>query len=288
MEIIIMKKISEFSHTPQDIASLPPRPTRSNKGDFGRVLLICGSRGMAGASYLAALGAYRTGAGLVEIFAPEENRVILQSLIPEAVLTLYNADSPDTDLLCERLERCDAVAVGCGLGRSKTSLELLKSVLKNTQAPAVIDADALNIISEHPLLLKYAKGHIITPHIGEMSRLTGLSIDEILSSPKEVAQDFAKKHSLVCLLKDHNTIVSDGTERIYVNKSGNSGMATGGSGDVLAGIIASLLAQKHLALSPLGAATLGAYIHGLAGDRAASSLGEYAVMASDIANSIRI
>ncbi len=283
-----MNNIHEFSYTEEILASLPRRPARSSKGDFGRVLLVCGSCGMAGASYLAALGAYRAGAGLAEIFTPEKNRIILQTLIPEAVLTVYDTDRPDTDILSERLERCDAVAVGCGLGKSKASLELLKTVLKNAKIPAVIDADALNLISEHPFLLKYAKGHIITPHMGEMSRLTGLSIDEILNDPKGVAQDFAKKHSLVCVLKDYNTVVSDGSERIYVNRSGNSGMATGGSGDVLAGVIASLLAQKHLALSSRDAASLGVYIHGLAGDRAANMLGEYAVMATDIANNIKI
>ncbi len=283
-----MNKLFEFSYTEADLSSLPARPTRSSKGDFGRVLLVCGSRGMAGAAYLAALGAYRSGAGIVEIFTPEDNRVILQTLIPEAVLTVYDASTPDTDLLTERLTRCDSVAVGCGLGKSKSALELLKTVLRNTTVPTVIDADAINLISEHPHLLNYAKGHIITPHIREMSRLTGISAEDILNAPQKVALDFAEKHSLVCLLKDHNTVVSDGTDRIYVNKSGNNGMATGGSGDVLAGVIASLVAQNHLALSPFGAATLGAYIHGLAGDRAASALGVYAVMARDIANNIRI
>ncbi|MBQ7384627.1 MAG: NAD(P)H-hydrate dehydratase [Clostridia bacterium] len=283
-----MNNISEFSYTEADLASLPPRPTRSNKGSFGRVLCVCGSYGMAGAAYLCALGAYRTGAGLVEIFVPEENRIILQTLLPEAVLTVYDKNTPDTDLLQERLTACDAAVVGSGLGKSKTSLTLLKAVLKNTKVPTVIDADALNLIAEHPFLLKYAKGHIVTPHAGEMSRLTGLSIDEILNNTKSVAHQFAESNSLICVLKDHNTVVSDGTDKIYLNRSGNSGMATGGSGDVLAGVIASLLAQRHLSLSPFEAAAFGVYIHGLAGDRTAKSLGEYAVMATDIANNIKI
>ncbi|MBO5415886.1 MAG: NAD(P)H-hydrate dehydratase [Clostridia bacterium] len=283
-----MKKISEFSYTEADLAALPHRPERSNKGSFGRVLCVCGSYGMAGAAYLCALGAYRAGAGLVEIFTPEENRIILQTLLPEAVLTVYDKDSPDTDSLAERLAASDSVAVGCGLGKSKTALTLLKAVLKSTQTTTVIDADALNLISEHPFLLKYAKGHIVTPHAGEMSRLTGLSIEEILKDTARAAQEFAENNSLICVLKDHNTVVSDGTDKIYLNRSGNSGMATGGSGDVLAGVIASLLAQRHLSLSPLEAASFGVYIHGLAGDRAANTLGEYAVMARDIANNIRI
>ena len=283
-----MKKLREFSYTEKKLTALPPRPERSNKGDFGKVLCVCGSYGMAGASYLAALGAYRAGAGLVYIFAPEENRVILQTLIPEAVLHLYNSETPDTDSLIQTMENCDAVVMGCGLGKSPAALSLLKCVLRNSRVPTVIDADALNLIAEHPFLLKYAKGQIITPHIGEMSRLTGLSVEDILNDTKNTAARFAAEHSLVCVLKDHETAVSDGTERIYINKSGNSGMSTGGSGDVLAGVIGALCAQKHLGLSNFEAATLGVYVHGLAGDRASKRLGEYAVMARDIANNIKI
>lgn len=283
-----MKELQEFSYTENTLKALPPRPERSNKGDFGKVLCVCGSQGMSGASYLTALGAYRTGAGLVYIFAPEENRVILQTLIPEAVLLLYNSAEPDTDSLLQAMENCDTIVAGCGLGRSAAALTMLKCVLRNSRVPTVIDADALNLISEHPFLLKYAKGQIITPHIGEMSRLTGLSIEDILNDTKNTAARFAAEHSLICVLKDHETAVSDGTERIYINKSGNSGMSTGGSGDVLAGIIGALCAQKHLGLSNFEAAALGVYIHGLAGDRTAEKLGEYAVMARDIADNIRV
>lgn len=281
-----MTDFCEFSYTEGDLLALPARPARSNKYTFGKVLCVCGSYGMAGAAYLSALGAYRAGAGLVEIFAPDENRVILQTLIPEAVLKIYDSSSPDTDLLLDAMERCDAIVVGCGLGRSSTSLSLLKTVLKNSKVPTVIDADALNLIAEHPVLTKYLEGKIITPHMKEMSRLCKVDIDKILESPKQAAYDYAKAHGAICVLKDHNTIVSDGTERIYINKSGNSGMATGGSGDVLAGIIGALTAQSHLSLSKINAAALGVYIHGRAGDAAAEKHGEYGVMASDIANNI--
>ena len=281
-----MTDFCEFSYTDSDLITLPARPERSNKYTFGKVLCVCGSYGMAGASYLSALGAYRSGAGLVEIFAPEENRIILQTLIPEAILKIYDQSSPDTDMLLDAMASCDAIVVGCGLGRSSTALAILRTVLKNSKVPTIIDADALNLIAEHPILTKYIDGKIITPHIKEMSRLCKLDVDNILEAPQETAYNYAKAHGAICVLKDHNTVVSDGGERLYVNKSGNSSMATGGSGDVLAGIIGALCAQSHLSLSKFNAAALGVYIHGRAGDAAAKKLGEYGVMASDIANNI--
>lgn len=278
----------EFSYNKERLSDLPKRPERSNKGTFGRVLLITGSKGMAGAAYLSALGAYRSGAGLVEIFTPEENRIILQTLIPEAIITAYSTSDSISELLLSSLSKASSVAIGCGLGKTQVSLELLKTALRHTTIPTVIDADALNLIAEHPFLLKYAKGMVITPHPAEMSRLTNISVEDILNDTKKTAYCFAKERSLVCVLKDHETAVSDGGERIYVNKSGNSGMATGGSGDVLAGVIASLMAQSHLSLSTFEAACLGVYIHGLGGDRAAELLGRSSVMARDIANNIRL
>ncbi len=283
-----MSELCEFSYSQKDIEALNKRPERSNKGTFGKVLCVCGSVGMAGAAYLSALGAYRAGAGLVEIFTPEENRVILQTLIPEAVLKTYAYDSPDTELLANRLELCDAVTVGCGLGTSKTSLALLKTVLKNSRVPCVVDADGINLIAQHKFLLKYAEGMILTPHPAEMSRLTELSVEQILNDTKNTAYDLAGTHSIICVLKDSKTVVSDGSKRIYLNTSGNSSMAKGGSGDVLAGVIAALCAQKHLELSRFEAAAMGVYLHGLAGERASKDLGEYSVLARDIANNIRI
>ena len=283
-----MARFSKILFDGTDMSKIPPRPERSHKGTFGKVLCVCGSVGMAGASYFSALAAYRTGAGLVEIFAPEENRTILQTLIPEAVLRIYDSSSPDIEYLKEVMKECDSIVVGCGLGKSSSALLLLKTVLKNTSVPTVIDADALNMIAEHPFLLKYARGHIITPHMKEMSRLTGIAVGDILNDPADIAYDFAKKHGLVCVLKDHHTVISDGGEDLYLNQSGNSGMATGGSGDLLTGVIAALLAQSKGSLSCLDASVLGVYIHGKAGDVAAEKLGQYAVMATDIANEIRI
>ena len=282
-----MTKLFDTSYVKNLIDTLPSRPDDSHKGTFGRVLCVCGSFGMAGAAYLSALAAYRTGAGLVEIFTPEENRVIIQTLIPEAIVTTYDADNFDDRELTASIYKCDAMLVGCGLGTSHTSLEILKTALRYANVPTVIDADALNLISEHKFLLKYAANSIITPHHKEMSRLTDMTVDEIQKDTASIAREFSGKHGLCCVLKSHNTVVNDKGERAYVNTTGNSGMATGGSGDVLAGVIASLLAQKHLSLSHFDAATLGVYLHADAGDRAAEALGKSAVMARDIANNIR-
>ena len=281
---------SRFSYDKSALNMMPQRRERSNKGDFGRVLCICGSNGMSGAAYLCAKAAYRTGAGLVEIFTHECNRIILQSSLPEAIVTTYDDSYGQGDLL-PSLERADAVVIGCGLGQTPLSRKILSDLLHaidTTRTALVIDADAINLLSRNRSLLKYTKGAVLTPHFLEGSRLLGAPLDELMSDTAASARRIADLCSAVCVMKDHESAVSDGSDRIYINKSGNCGMATGGSGDVLAGIIAALLAQKHLALSPFDAAAMGAYIHGLAGERAAASLGEYAVMARDIANNIRV
>lgn len=286
-----------YSYSASDSPALPERREFSNKGTYGRLLCICGSRGMSGAAYLCAKAAYRTGAGLVEILTCEENRIILQTLLPEAVITTYDAADPDTATVREAVRRADAVTVGCGLGKSDAALKVLTTALKAIGCPAVIDADALNLLAENNSRMYLAAGHIITPHPAEMNRLGGLS-DSELSILKDcsdgekrreilasAARGFAKKYSLVCVLKDHRTVVSDGGDSVYINTSGNSGMATGGSGDVLAGITGGLLAQTRGG-NMSETATLSVYLHGLAGDTAAEKLGEYSVMASDIIDGI--
>lgn len=272
------------SLTRNDICRLmPPRPARSNKGTFGRVVAVCGSTGMSGAAYLSALAAYRSGCGLVEILTPFENRIILQSALPEAIITCYDSTAPDNNVIASAVSRADAVAVGCGLGQTPGAAEVLETLLTAAKSPLIIDADALNIISNKPGLWELIRvPAVITPHPGEMSRLSGLPVDMILSDTAGVSSAFAEKHGLVCVLKDHNSVTTDGS-LAYINTTGNSGMATGGSGDVLDGIIAGILAQrKNGKLTLLEAAALGVYIHGLAGDAAAAELGEYSLMASDI------
>ena len=275
-----------FNSFPADI--LPIRKERSCKGDFGRVLCICGSVGMAGAAYLCAKSAYRTGAGLVEIFTPEENRTVLQSTLPEAIITSYTEENA-IDLLLSSMQKSDCIVAGCGLSVTPLSRKILSTLLHNVDTantPLILDADALNLISKNPSFLKYIKGAIITPHALEFSRLSGNSVEEILNSPDALAYQYAKKYSLICVLKDHTTIVTDGSEKLYINNTGNSGMATAGSGDVLSGIIAGLAAQSRKA--SLDIASLGVYIHGLCGDISARRLSEYSLMASDLIDALPI
>ncbi len=299
--------------SPADLPRLlPPRPQRSSKGAFGRVVTVCGSSGMSGAAYLAAHAAYRVGCGLVEIITPEENRTILQTLLPEAIVTCYDSDSPNNSRIAAALSRADAAVIGCGLGTSATACEVLETSLISLRCHAVLDADALNILAARPALWGFVPcGTIITPHPGEAARLTGLDIDRILRNVPEVAQRLAAEHDIICVLKDHKSIISS-AQATYINEFGNSGMATAGSGDVLAGAIAGLLAQAGAQrwLAPLSDATepahnacnmcdcstadcstavdslttaaLGVLLHSLAGDAAAARLTEYSVMAGDI------
>lgn len=272
-----------FNYDKIALSMLPERPARSNKGTFGQVAVVGGSVGMSGAAYFAAKAAYRTGCGLVRIISPRENRAIYQTQLPEAVLSIYDNDAPDERDIKNAVCRASAIVLGVGLGTTDTAKKLLIYTLESANCPIVIDADGLNILAaDKELLRKLPKGTVITPHAGEMSRLTGLPIAAVLDDIPSVSERFAEEYGVICVMKDSNTAVSDG-ERTMVNDSGNSGMATGGSGDVLSGIIASLLAQGT---APFEAAALGVYIHGLAGDIAAKSLSEYSVMASDIIDAI--
>ena len=268
----------------KSIASLlPERPKRSNKATFGKVLCVAGSYCMSGAAYLAAKAAYRTGAGLVKVLTVEDNRVIIQSSLPEALLSVYDRENFDENIAAEAVKWADVVAVGPGMGTDETAKRLLCAVLKNSARPIVIDADALNIIAADPKLWEIVpKGSVITPHPGEMARLCGCTVEEILDDVSGICQGFARDHEVVCVLKDHHTAVSNGND-LYINYTGNSGMATGGSGDVLTGMIAALMGEG---LSPFAAAAIGVRLHGAAGDAAAETLGEYSVMASDIIDGI--
>ncbi|MBQ8358080.1 MAG: NAD(P)H-hydrate dehydratase [Clostridia bacterium] len=265
-----------------DLEDLPPRPPRAHKGSFGRVLIIGGSVGMSGAGFLAAKAALRAGAGLVEIFAPWENRVIYQTQLPEALLTLYDPEHFDEKALLGALERADAVAIGMGLSQSETAHRIVTCALTHTAVPLIADADALNLMAKDPSLLAlcYKRGAptVLTPHLGEMSRLSGYPIAALSADLPDHARAFAKGSGTVLVMKDARTVVSDG-EKCYLNTFGNSGMATGGSGDVLAGIIASFAAQGA---SPLDAARLGVLAHALAGDVACSRYGNRGLMAGDI------
>ena len=281
-----MKNAEFLSYTEQDLCRLPARLPRSHKGTFGRVVCLCGSRGMAGAAYLAAHAAYRMGAGLVEIVTPACNLAMLQTLLPEAIVTVYDAPDPDTRAIVRALTRADALVVGCSLGTSEISADLLSLALQYGNAPTVLDADALNLIAKRPHLRPFVQGKIITPHPFEASRLFGIPVEEILRDVPAYAARFSEELKCVCVLKDHNTAVAARQNPIFFNTTGNSGMATGGSGDVLAGIIGGILAQQKPTPNVYLAATLGVYIHGLCGDRAAERLGEHALLASDLIASL--
>lgn len=280
-------ELNVYSYTHGDLKRMPARREISNKGDYGRLLCVCGSEGMCGAAYLSALAAYRTGAGLVRILTVKENLIPIQTALPEAIVSVYDSSSPDVSAILNAVEWADAIVIGCGLGRSAGSRKVLGAVLRNRKCPTVADADALNLISETPSLKKYLSGAVITPHLLEMARLCGCELDDIDRDRQLAACEFARQSGCVCVLKSHRTCVSDGSDRIYVNQCGNSGMATAGSGDVLAGIIGGILAQNKIgALSLTEAAALGVYIHSLAGDLAAERLGEYSLMARDIIDSL--
>lgn len=281
--------MNTFSYNINDtLGILPKRKQNSNKGTYGRVLIVGGSLNMSGAAYLSAKAAYRVGAGLVEISSSEKNRDILQVLVPEAIFSAYDSDDICLDALKNSICKANVIVIGMGLSTSKTAVKILNFVLENRKCPIVVDADALNIISENKEFLKLlsndASQAILTPHLAEMSRLTGIRISEIANNINNAAQDFADKNDLICVLKDHNTAVAlPHSDKIYVNRTGNSGMSTGGSGDVLAGIIGGLIAQGA---DPYSAATLGVYLHGLSGDLAADRLTEYSVTAQDITDHI--
>ncbi len=269
-----------------DLSRLLPRPQRAHKGTFGRVLVIGGSVGMSGAAYLAAKAAYRAGAGLVEIFAPAENRIIYQTQLPEALLTLYDPEALDKNALRAAMERADAIAIGMGLGDAPVVTQLLDTVLARAKVPVVVDADALNELARGGEIRARLAGCkaplILTPHLGEAARLLEQSIPQIATDPIRAAQQMARSFAAVCALKDARTTVTDGVH-LSLNVKGNSGMATGGCGDVLAGVVAALLASG---LPPFTAAELGVLTHAMAGDAAKEERGLHGLMAGDVIDAL--
>jgi NAD(P)H-hydrate epimerase len=288
---VLSEKIDHRYVTPDDLAILPPRPAHGHKGTFGRVLVIGGASGMVGAPYFAAKTAYRSGAGLVEVLTHPDNRMPLQALLPEAIYTPFAEDGVMSDReIAAVLARADAVVLGCGLGTSDRARTLTEQTIRLCDKPLVIDADALNLIAAHEALQAALKATtvptVLTPHIGEAARLSGLDAPLIASEPIATAHALAARYGAVCALKDARTVVSDG-QHAYIQDRGNSGMATGGSGDCLAGLIGALLCQYRAAALPTATlAALGVLIHAMAGDRAAERLGQHAVMASDLADAV--
>jgi ADP-dependent NAD(P)H-hydrate dehydratase len=281
--------------TPSDVKEilalplLPPRRPDANKGDFGRVLIVAGSRGMSGAAILCASAALRGGAGLVRVALAEGILPIVAGANP-CYMTVGLPQDPHGRLKSEGkaellglVSESTVAVLGPGLGRSPDLTRLLVAVLEETATPLVLDADALNNLVDHAADLGHRAGPVIlTPHPGEFGRLIGHSAAEVQADRRAQALAFARQAQVVLVLKGQATLVTDGT-RLYTNTTGNPGMATGGTGDVLGGLIGALLAQR---LDPFDAAQLGVYLHGLAGDLVAEQLGEVSLIASDLVEAL--
>ena len=276
-------EIRELNHETV-LSLLPDRDPWGHKGTFGKVLLLCGSRGFTGAAYLAAMGALRTGAGLVFLGVPESIYAIEAVKLNEPVVfPLPEKDGKLSEKaipeILQRLPQMDAVLIGCGLGQSEGTLAVVKAVLENAECPVVLDADGINVLSAHKDILRGRRyPTILTPHDGEFVRIGGNLTEDRMESAAKLAGDL----NSIVVLKGHRTCITDG-ENGYVNTTGNPGMAVGGSGDVLAGMIASLLGQG---IAPLEAAACGAWLHGAAGDLCAKELGQYAMLPTDMLNAL--
>ena len=269
----------------RDLEMLPERVPYGNKGTFGKVLLVAGSEGMCGAAYLSAAAALKSAAGMVKIQTVEANRIPLQTLLPEAMVTCDFDEKKNQEMF----DWCDVIVIGPGLGTGAQSRERAQWFLSEAarcKKTVILDADGLNLLSVHESWKRFIGEHVIlTPHIGEMSRLCGKGIREIQDCLAQTAADYAKESGAVCVLKDACTVAADASGEMYLNLSGNAGMATAGSGDVLSGVLAGiqcmyLAAEKKL--SPVMLAALGVYVHGLAGDQAAVKVGQRGMTAGDI------
>lgn len=268
-----------------DLSLLPEMVPYGNKGTFGKVLFVAGSPGMCGAAFLAASAALKCGAGMVKLQTTEENRIPLQTLLPEAMVTCsFNEEENQ-----KALDWCDILVIGPGLGFSGFSRERAQWFLSHGAqkgVPIILDADGLNLLSVHPDWRRYlGLNTIVTPHIGEMSRLCQKSIGDIQNSLVETASDYSRETGCVCVLKDACTVIAAPNGEAYLNLSGNSGMATAGSGDVLSGVLAGIQCIYHSSEQNTDEglrAALGVYIHGLAGDLAAKITGQRGMTARDI------
>lgn len=270
---------------------LPERPSYSHKGHYGHALIVAGSRGKTGAALMAANATLRTGAGLITIGIPEHLTGSFQSSVVEEML-LPLPDTGEGALSYEALNeildfissRADVLALGPGLGRAEETSKLVRELILRSAAPMIVDADALNALEGHTALLKKTKAPIIiTPHPGEFSRLTGMSIGQIESNRIETACSFSKETGAYLILKGAPTVIAEPDGNAFINSTGNPGMAKAGTGDVLTGIAAGLLCQS---LSPIEAALLGVFLHGLAGDISAGEVGERSLLSSDIIEAI--
>lgn len=275
----------------ESIPSLPSRSSDGHKGDYGSILIVAGGRGMAGAAALAGASALRSGAGLVRVACPAEVQPTVASFEP-CYMTYPLAcddegliDFPAARPALEKLaEKADVLAIGPGLGQSAAILELVRWAIESSSKALVLDADALNALAADASLFdRLTRPTVVTPHPGEFGRMSGATTRQVQDEREARASAFAGRNpNLVVVLKGEGTLVTDG-ERVYVNTTGNPGMATGGAGDVLTGVVAAMLGQK---LPAFEAAQLAVYVHGIAGDIARDHSGEIGLIAGDIADAL--
>lgn len=257
--------------------SIIKRNKYSHKGDFGRTLIFAGSKGYSGASYIATEAAVKTGAGLVTLCTYKE----IQNILCEKLIEAMTVSFDEEEKVNEMIKKSDAIAIGSGMGNSKYTLDILKKVISNAKCPIVIDADGINVLSGNLSILENKNSEIIlTPHLGEMSRITGINIESIKKDRRVITEEFALKYNVTVLLKGFNTIITDGKTTV-INSTGSSAMASGGMGDCLTGIITSLIGQGY---PPFKAAYIGAYLHGYCGDILAKD--KFSVTASDVIEEI--
>lgn len=270
MEKNILNVPDELKHL------LKRREKKSHKGTYGRIGVVAGQMGMLGSAYLSSSAAFKTGAGLVYVVVEDEIFDAMSIKVTEQIVKTFEG----IDAEIEFLKTMDAILIGPGIKNNDRYRTLLKEVL-DMDKRVVVDATAFDILRDNPLFLQGKALKILTPHEGEFSKITGLSAEEIGKHREKFAKDFAKKHNLTLVLKGHETVVTDG-DKVYINKSGNPGMATAGSGDVLSGIVSALF-KNH---DPYDAASLGVYMQGAAGDFAKDIYGEESMTASDIMENI--
>jgi hydroxyethylthiazole kinase-like uncharacterized protein yjeF len=262
-----------------------PRPPDSHKGDYGHVLVVAGSVGRTGAAHLTAMGALKSGAGLVTIATPSACQPVVAAMAPEYMTLPLQQDADgalDVDGLDALLDGpYDVIALGPGLGTAPGTRAFVHAVLERASVPLVLDADALNAFVDDPERLTATEGRhvIITPHPGEFARLTGVTASEVQANRVELARSFAATHRVFVILKGHRTVIATPEEAVFINPTGNPGMASGGMGDVLTGMVAGWLGQV---LDAEAACKLGVYLHGSAGDLAEAAEGELALTASDV------
>lgn len=278
---------NEFKHEIIDksyIELLPDRKKTGHKGDFGKVLIFAGSKTMAGAAALSALAAYKAGCGIVKIVIEKGGEASVFSTVPEAIVLTYEKnDSLEPSFFEKEILWADAVLAGPGMGNDIYTKKIIEYVLSFENKNLVIDADGLNSIANNLESIKKSKANIIiTPHIGEMSRLLKINIEEVVKNKLAVAKQFSMDYYVTCVLKNETTVIAS-DENIFINSLGNNGMATAGSGDVLAGIICSLFSYTNKALK---ASVLGVFIHSFAGDYIRSIIGEEAITARSIIEGI--